>query len=185
MNLVRSAQCGSQEITNLATHSTALDAMKAFCKATLETTNRYTSSNYTVGYLYANYIFSEALKNDGKPLGARNYGMDFAKFIKEHELGEVVWGPPARNVSFHPDHANQIFVWAPDPDALRTWYTKSKEAPKPKEPRIAQYCPSCRAELDDEGLCLEGCDEDFYPDEFEDDEDDEDPYANVREGDLA
>ena len=70
------------------------------------------------------------ITKDATPVG---YGSKFAAYIKEHKLGSVVKSVKRPNRNCHPDHMDQVWVWAPDVEALRKWWaTRNPHDPKNK-----------------------------------------------------
>lgn len=120
MELQHTKTCGVQEIVGLSYHPTAKDAMFTFCKMSLRKKPKYHGYEFdSEGTLYCFYLFTAALTKYSKP-----YGEEFAAYIVDHKLGEVVSPDPVLNEAFHPDHKNQAWLWAPDVKALEEWYDK-------------------------------------------------------------
>lgn len=118
MVLYDTNQCGVKEITGLRDMSSAEGAMVEFCEKVLGKPPKYKSATYSwnMGQLYCFYLFTAALT------GGREYGAEFADFIKEEKLGVVVATKPVQNLAFHPEHKNQAWLWTPDTPKLVAWY---------------------------------------------------------------
>lgn len=136
--------CGVQEIGGLNAYTgRPAEAMKAFCKKVIPAfggaTLRYGFSANTAPedpIMYSHYTFTAAVydkdcqgwdtyKQNEKNIedGVYNpYGHQFAKFIKDNNLGEVTTTGAVFNRLAHPDHKVQIWVWTPNPKALYAWY---------------------------------------------------------------
>ena len=101
--------------------------MVDFCSTALDEGVKFQSRKET-GVIYSFYLFTAALDPIGNPHGSyRLYGQEFCQFILDHQLGEV-WESPARmNTAFHKDHANQVYIWMPDKDALDAWWQTYQE----------------------------------------------------------
>lgn len=116
--------CAVQEIAGLShTGGDSHAAMRDFCKIELDRSFRG---------LYTMYIFTGVLEHTcGEPIyGGPDYGPNFAKFIKEHGLGEVVAGKPEFNRVNHPTHLVQGWIWTPDVEAVKAWWSKNKAVAK-------------------------------------------------------
>lgn len=142
VNLYGTQCCGTQEITSLNTHESPEKAMLRFCELTLKkggSALRYGYSNSAKPLLYSHYTFTAAVydkecsafasyersypkKIDPEFGQYMPYGAQFAKFIQENKLGEVVTTSPKINKLYHPDHKVQIWIWTPDQDAIEAWY---------------------------------------------------------------
>lgn len=141
--LFRATQCCAiSEITSLSTHTTGEEAMLSFCTQQFVSDVRHT---WGIGRgvdgkpdaLYSFYLFTAACR--GKIAGS-HYGKDFADFIKANKLGTVWESPALVNVAFHPDHANQVYIFMPDATACREWYdahlAKERAEAKAKHKKI-------------------------------------------------
>lgn len=122
--------CAFQEIANLGSHYSGEEAMEAFCKTAWGTTTftKYRGFNSKPKTLYCFYVFSAP--TGGFYTSARQYGHDFAKFIKDNKLGIVMESPKALNLAFHADHSNILWVWAPDSTAVWKWWEAKQAAKK-------------------------------------------------------
>ena len=142
--------CAVQEIVSLSVHSSPLEAMMAFCRATIGdrgdcapnggytaysygSANKDNKGNYTDG-LGENYIF-HGVENLTPYGGNKGYASKFAAFLIENKLGNVHGGDPSRNHRYHPDHITRVFVFNPDREAVFAWWGDHKpkpiETPKP------------------------------------------------------
>jgi len=123
------------EISGLRMYGSPEEAMEAFCRANLEDGKSLAYKGYRCQprTLYSFYMFTGSIPITGKvsnewvvELGFvpidRDYGPKFAKFIVEKGLGSVTESPPVPNKAFHPDHANVIWIWAPDKKAIDGWW---------------------------------------------------------------
>jgi hypothetical protein len=50
------------------------------------------------------------------------YGTEFAEFIRENKLGEVVTVGPKPNKKHHPKSTAQAWLWSPDQSAVEAWW---------------------------------------------------------------
>jgi hypothetical protein len=124
--------CAVQEISKLRLHKTPEDAMEAFCKSELQRPSTFKGFPLAARSMYSFYIFTAGVEIPGVrgqewvaemgfvPLGG--YGPAFARFIVDNELGTVVESPVIVNKAFHKDHANQVWIWAPDRAKLEIWW---------------------------------------------------------------
>jgi hypothetical protein len=113
-----------KEITNLSSHSTAKEAMASFCQLNLRKKPKYCGQEWnSKGQLYCFYLFTS-----GGSSYRGDYGGNFAAYIKKHKLGYVTASPPVQNLAFHPEHANQAWLWSPDVKALEKWWDERKPA---------------------------------------------------------
>lgn len=193
MNIHNTKCCGIQEIDKLGQHKSAEEAMVSFCKQQLHQALKFGSCTARSGSLFSFYMFTAAVYEKGSTdeYGvvitdgfAHKYGVQFAKFIKENKLGKVWASPAKKNTVFHPNHANQIYIWNADQPALEAWWNDWQaknpfNTPLPKtvvkevEPTVLAPPPllvsecGCGADLDCNGLCTEGCNEDYYEEEDE------------------
>ena len=131
MNMYKTNCCAIQEIGGLSYHYTAAEAMMAFCKANLDTDVKYGANNAAYNTLYSFYLFTAGVYGEAR----RNYGKNFANFIKEHKLGTVWASRIVKNRAFHPEHSNQVWIWTPDTAALREWWRNNKSS-KTVEPKV-------------------------------------------------
>ena len=179
MQMVKTQSCALQEIAGLSSHDSAELAMREFCKQNFSAPVKYGGVIASRDSLYSFYLFTASLAGYCLP-----YGTNFAKFIRDHKLGEVWESPKITNLAFHSDHKNQVWVWMPDVKALRKWWDNQVKGVKPdvsKPPPEPKKC-GCGAELDGNGLCCEGCDDEYEPepeepyyDEDHDGDEDEPP----------
>lgn len=119
--------CALEEIDKLANFDgDPKEAMISFCKSNLgrpvEWKIRMSSGDFGAkDALYSFYFFTAAVY--GKKV---SYGHQFAKFIEENGLGNVVTTPVMANMAFHTDHGNQIWIWMPNVKALKKWWEENK-----------------------------------------------------------
>lgn len=121
--------CAIEEIGGLKTHLTAEEAMVAFCKEQILKPVKFGTSPGRVDAIYSFYIFTAAV-GDGY---SKKYGHNFAAFIRENSLGSVWESDFIMNNAFHPDHGNQVWVWTPDHEALKAWWSAYEEEQKKKQ----------------------------------------------------
>jgi hypothetical protein len=129
--------CAIQEICELSNSPDAFDAMQEFCSLNLgSSTNRF--HGYSGTGLYSFYLFTAAFQHDGSgrraPWGSdwADYGEDFAAFIRDNRLGEVMESPLVRNGFMHADRSNKVYIWTVDEPALRKWWAVNKDQTEPK-----------------------------------------------------
>jgi hypothetical protein len=140
--------CAMQELANISEDKDALDSLTKFCLHNLgEARPKWGISLARKGSLFAFYIFSGAVSHDGSAAAYKTqsycgrryndlYAKEFADLLRENKLGEVWESPVIKNTVFHPDHANQMYVWMPDIEALNAWW---KAQPQPKKVRPQLY----------------------------------------------
>lgn len=120
--------CAIQEIHNLkAFQNKAREAMVSFCKCNLgrpvawkvvDPSGKDKGAN---GALFTFYLFSAPVYP-----GRVMYGTQFAEFIRQERLGDILTTPALKNAAYHPDHANQIWIWMPAIGALNRWWKVNK-----------------------------------------------------------
>lgn len=123
--------CAVQEITELSSHRTPHEAMKAFCHEQFLLDDFGDEQGWGKPHLREKlsgfYIFTGVIKhNDGSnadPRGLR-YGPAFAAFIRRNGLGRVTASVPAPNRQNHPHHILKVWVWAPYQGAMERWCQK-------------------------------------------------------------
>jgi hypothetical protein len=127
LSLVNTECCAYQPIEGLKHFEDPVDAMKSFCKQVLYNKPRFRTSEIgREGTIYAFYIFSAPVGGSYDLPGANRYGHKFAELIVTEGLGKV-WSTEARkNDVFHPDHANIVWVWAPERVKLVEWMKKKE-----------------------------------------------------------
>ena len=119
--------CALEEIDGLAEFpNNPKGAMVDFCRTYIgkrvEWKVRVPKGDFgSQGALYSFYFFTAAVYRKGT-----GYGVQFAEFIKENKLGEVITTPVMTNMAFHTDHGNQVWIWMPDVKALTKWWTENK-----------------------------------------------------------
>lgn len=128
MNLYKTQCCAIQEIGGLSYHADAEDAMIAFCKQVFVGKVKFGTANARSGTIYSFYLFTAAVGEHYRV----SYGSNFEEFIKENGLGKVWASPKIKNLAFHSDHSNQVWIWMPDYKALKEWWEAKLEANKPK-----------------------------------------------------
>lgn len=121
--------CAVSAIKNLGIHSNAEDAMKAFCSTELGVIDEYFGRN-VYGTLACFYVFSagpEVPKNH--PNGSHHskdwtrYGTEFAQFITDNKLGEIVTVGPKFNAKHHKTTTAQVWLFNPDQKAMEAWWS--------------------------------------------------------------
>lgn len=105
--------CAGRVIQALSSHASPEEAMIAFCA-------RHRSYG-NVMHLSAFYVFTAVIKDKTRGVGYR-YGPAFAKFITDNGLGKITPSVKRVNRLNHPDHLDQVWVWAPSKDAVRKWW---------------------------------------------------------------
>jgi len=76
------------------------------------------------------YVFTSLLR-DGKNRPKRNYGENFATYIVEHKLGNVLEAPARYNRVNEPTHLLKAWLWTPSVKGLQTWWKEiNKEEDK-------------------------------------------------------
>ena len=132
--------CAVQEISGLRMYKGPEEAMEAFCKANLDDGNPLAYKGYRCQprTLFSFYLFTGSVGIQGKPRGNEwvdgkgflpvdpDYGPKFAALILKNGLGSVIESPAIPNKAFHPDHANVVWIWAPDKDAIDKWWKTRK-----------------------------------------------------------
>lgn len=132
MNFNGTQCCGVQELSSLSNHKKPDEAMAAFCTHIFGAVNKGRRSAFDRtkdkakpvvkmnATLYSFYTFTAAIyKNKAEE---SQYGPAFAKFIREHKLGQVSTCRARPNHAFHPDHKVQAWIWRPSLRTLKTWW---------------------------------------------------------------
>jgi hypothetical protein len=155
--------CAVASIANLGLEANAESAMRTFCSTELGKPNKFvTAEDLTFNLLVNSYIFCagpEIKKDEGGNHHSKDhwpkYGTEFAAYIVDNGLGEVVTNGPKLNKRHHPTHTAQLWSWSPKQEALEEWWRTRINDPLPET--ISHQ-------------------ESLYDDEDEDSEDDEDEY---------
>lgn len=120
--------CAISEIHNVrAFQGDPKGAMMSFCKLSLgrpvvwKIVDPSGNDKGQDGALYSFYFFSSPIYR-----GKTSYGEQFAQFIEDEKLGRIVTTPGLLNHAYHPDHANQIWIWMPNVKALEAWWKANK-----------------------------------------------------------
>lgn len=121
--------CASSAISGLSHCKDAEDAIRQFCIAQLVVAKTgFNKTATTFKKIYSHYIFLAGPEIAGKgwssPSGWYKYGTEFADYIVKNGLGKVATLPPVVNEMFHPDTTCQVWLWQPDAEALKKWWTK-------------------------------------------------------------
>lgn len=121
------ACCAVDEIFQLSHHTTAKDAMKAFCKRVYEEHAGTMLGRPKI--TQALYLFTGVIRHtDGsKPETNFTYGPEFAQFIKDNGLGKVRASFSAANRLNHPTHVVKAWLWRSNEKAVKTWWKKNKK----------------------------------------------------------
>jgi hypothetical protein len=127
--------CAIQEIHRLKDFKDdPKGAMVSFCRSNLgrpvvwkvvDPTGNDKGAN---GALFSFYFFSSSIYK-----GRSSYGEQFASFIVDNRLGNLVTTPALLNKAYHPDHANQIWIWMPDLPALNKWWKENQPKRKVRD----------------------------------------------------
>lgn len=106
MNITNLGCCGVKEITGLAGHKSAPDAMRAYCKRPFSHDTAFAPPSCAFTLFTAPQPYK--------------YGHVFAAFILKNKLGDVQEIGPTLN----PNSGNrlQVWVWTVDRPALEKWY---------------------------------------------------------------
>lgn len=143
MNMHKSQCCAITEIGSLSLHKNdPKGAMVSFCKQNIAQPPRYGTSTANTDSLISFYMFTAACS--GK-VASDHYGSQFYKFIVDNKLGQVWESPALVNKAFHPDHANQIYIWMPDKKAVEKWWAAYQESIKPVAPIVSPASPVMEA----------------------------------------
>lgn len=132
--------CAIQEMVSIRDHSTPEEAMKAFCRQTLGDVpdvkpnggygkdNNYGNKGYYAAGLGENYVFCGVedyhYKNENEWKPKIGYASRLAAFIVENKLGHVAAGLPVTNWRYHPDHVTKAFIFNPDREAVKVWWSQ-------------------------------------------------------------
>lgn len=135
LQLITAKCCAIQEINGLSTFASAEGGrgaeltMAAFCQMNLRSHGQvhYRGFKARPEALYSFYFFSGPVYHTTRwdhttPWETDAYVDKFARFIEEHQLGELTKSPLKVNAAFHVDHANQMYIWSPDVKALKKWW---------------------------------------------------------------
>ena len=166
VSLHKTKCCAIEEIHGLQHTQSGEEAMVEFCKLELAGPVKFGTSSGVAGTLYSFYLFTSAIKHDGGDLYYGHYAQNFKKFIEDNKLGQVWESWRVKNEAFHYDHSNQVYIWTPDTPALKKWWADKLNPPKPEPVEVDPKC-KCGADLDDNDLCSEGCDDEYEPEEPE------------------
>lgn len=147
--------CGIQEIDNLSTHMDGRDAMRSFCSKTFGAPIKFKGVQAVEHTPYSFYMFTEAVNLDGTPRvawggGAADYGVAFKQFIETNNLGKVFQSEYRKNKTFHPDRAVRVYIWEPNVDALRAWWTLEQKGGYTPEVEDPPYEPDYDDDDDDD-----------------------------------
>lgn len=120
--------CALEEIDKLAAFDgNPKAAMVSFCQANLgrpvvwKIRDPSGNDKGANGALFSFYFFTAAVYK-----GKVSYGAQFARFIAENGLGQVIESPLMTNMAFHTDHGNQVWIWMPDLKALTKWWKENQ-----------------------------------------------------------
>lgn len=153
MDLVSTASCGVKEIDGLSSIDSAIEAMREFCEIVFAKPNNFFLSNFVKEpepLMYCYYLFTAAVYDQkaftNKVTGKLSrlyspYGDEFAAFITENKLGQLFGGEAIHNKSFHPDHSNKAWLWAPDREALKAWWKKDQEDRAKEKAKVESVPP--------------------------------------------
>lgn len=124
--------CAMASINNLGIHKDAVHALKSFCMAGLGAkTNKFVTGAGSKQFskLTSFYLFCAGPEvPQNSPGGSHHskewvrYGTEFAEYIVEHGLGEVVTVGPKLNAKNHPRSTAQTWLWSPNQKALEQWW---------------------------------------------------------------
>lgn len=111
--------CAGAGISDLGSHTDALDAMLNFCNQEL---------GLGKCLLAPFYVFIAGPEKSGSGHSKRwvKYGTEFAAYIAENNLGVVVSPGAKLNLKYHADTTCQTWVWSPDQKAMEAWYQEHK-----------------------------------------------------------
>ena len=125
IQIKETSNCAIADIDGLSCYRDPEKAMEDFCKLSFSPKPKYcgTESENDNQQLFSFYLFSAAVHNKRRP----TYGTRFAKFIEENELGTVWASSIERNLAFHKDHSNQVWIWHPDTKAVKAWWNKRRK----------------------------------------------------------
>jgi hypothetical protein len=121
--------CAVSAIQNLGSHKNAEDALKSFCSLELGIKDPVFNPSGAYSKLACFYVFSagpEVPKDH--PNGSHHskdwtrYGTEFAQFITDNSLGEIVTVGPKFNVKHHPKTTAQVWLWNPNQTTLEAWW---------------------------------------------------------------
>lgn len=125
--------CNAQEIKGLTGYGgRPKEAMKVFYQneaidASGES-NRYAAApSGATKTLAAHYVFCGAG-------GKGNYAEQFADYIKENKLGDLVTYGSVDNKKYHPGRQCQVWIWIPDRKALDAWWRSLQGTEEAKAP---------------------------------------------------
>lgn len=122
MYLSKTACCAIQEISGLSETKTGEEAMVLFCQISIQKPVKFGVFTANKDALYSFYMFTAAVGREYP-----EYGHGFAEFLKKHALGDVWESPALTNKAFHRDHANQVWIWMPNNEAVRSWWKLYQE----------------------------------------------------------
>jgi hypothetical protein len=149
--------CAVASIANVGEHHNPKEVLKIFCGQTLGVKSSFKPS---YSKLQCFYIFCAGPEvKSSEPGGSHHsknhwprYGTEFAQYLIEHKLGEIVTVGPKVNLRHHPSTTAQLWAWSPDQKALETWWEAEQD----------QKCPMEEPSMEDP--------EDDYEDEDQEDD---------------
>lgn len=124
--------CAVSSISYLGSCNNPEHALKTFCLAELGLKDNYISRYRTLACFYIFCAGPEVKKNEvGGSHHSKDhwpkYGTEFAAYIKEHKLGDVVTVGPKYNLKHHKQSTAQAWLWSPDQAALEQWWSNTDQ----------------------------------------------------------
>lgn len=119
--------CAVGGIKNLGEHKNPVDALVTFCKNQLGIKDQFTGI-YSKLICYYIFCAGPEVKSD-EPGGSHHsknhwpkYATEFAQFIKDNELGEIVTLGPKLNIKHHKKSTAQVWAWSPNQERMEAWW---------------------------------------------------------------
>ena len=141
--------CTTAGIASLGSCKDSLHAMLTFCRKELIPDSRYhRKSDPAYIKLAPFYVFTcgPEEKGHGHSKEWVKYGTEFAAYIKDNDLGEIVTCGPKLNAKYHPRTTCQTWLWSPDQKAVEAWWEVHKVSVisgRPLHPDSDDMCPRC------------------------------------------
>jgi hypothetical protein len=126
------SSCAVASIADIGSHKDPVGVLIAFCKGELGVKDVYRKQ---YGILTNFYVFCAGPEVKSTEKGGSGhsknhwprYGTEFAAYLVENELGEVVTLGPKLNAKHHSTSTAQVWVWSPDQKAVEKWWDKQQK----------------------------------------------------------
>lgn len=119
--------CAIMSLEKIGSCSGPVEVLTTLCESELGKLHKFRD---TYGTLACFFVFSAGPEVKGFGHSKSHwlrYGTEFAKYLVDNKLGEVVTLGPKRNLKHHPKTTAQIWVWSPDQKAVEKWWTNQQK----------------------------------------------------------